>query len=230
MSDPPRHTPTVKVWRFEVIGKTTALGLFWQFGLHYQTDLGTGSGEPSAQRVLEELEQHFSTSGTTLNVFLSAMWANNELTHTRVREEVAPGSDDIPEIFEHDKTGVGTRGTVSTDMLPIELCVWLKNTTGSVGRSARGGFHMPPQLAPADLDSLGGWQSSVLAGNLDVVEAAVVDELNDVFPEELGNASLIPVIYSRTRRARGQSPYTFQITACAAQGHARWLRRRGVAP
>jgi hypothetical protein len=218
------------IWRFEVIGKTTALNLFWQFGIHYQTDMGTGSGEPSAERVLEELEQHYSTSGTSLNVITSAMWANNELTHTRVRSEEAPGSDDLADVFEHDVSHVGTRGTVSTDILPIELCVWIKLTTASRGRSARGGFHMPPQLAPVDLDGLGQWQSSVLAGNLDVMEAAVVDVLDDVFPEELGNGSLKPIIYSRTRRARAQTPFTYQVTGASAQPHARWLRRRGIAP
>jgi hypothetical protein len=200
------------------------------FTIHYQTDLGALSGEPAAARVLEELEQHYSTSGTSLNVWTSAMRADCVITKTRVREEVAPGSGDIPAQAENVQSKPGLISAVAGDKLPIEVCVWIKLTSDVASRSSRGGLHLPPQLDPTQLDSNGRWQASWLAGNLDVIEAAIVDTLDDVFPEEVGNASLIPVIYSKTRRARGQSPFTFQITHAVSQDRVRWLRRRGIAP
>jgi hypothetical protein len=120
---------------------------------------------------------------------------------------------------------------MSGDRLPIEVCMWVKCTTDTASRSSRGGFHLPPMLNPVFLDGAGLWDAtSITTAPFSTMTAKVDDVLNNVFPEELGNGDLNPIIYSETRRRRGQSPYTFQITGATIRQHAAWLRRRGIAP
>jgi hypothetical protein len=219
-----------KVWRVEVVGDTPTSGLAWMFTLHYQTDMGGASGEPPASRIIDEFFDHWGSTGTNLSVIAAALASPNTLRAVRAREEVDPTGDDVPEQAER-AIGIPGTLTISGDHLPIEACMWMKCGTGVASRSSRGGFHWPPTLAPAFLDSSGFWDAASLgASPFSAIPPKVIDVLNDVFPEEIGNGSLKPVIYSKTRRARGQSPYTFQITTAAWRQHVAWLRRRGIAP
>lgn len=219
-----------KVWRVEVVGETASLGLQWMFTLHYQTDMGTGSGEPSASRIIDEFFDHWGSSSTNLSTIVAALASPNALRAVRAREEVDPTGDDVPEQAER-AINLGGSLTISGDHLPIEACMWMKCGTGVASRSSRGGFHWPPTLAPAFLDGNGFWDATSLASSpFSAIPPKVVDVLNGVFPEELGNGDLKPVIYSETRRRRGQSPYTFQITTATWRQHVAWLRRRGIAP
>ena len=219
-----------KIWRVEVVGETATLGLSWMFTMHYRTDMGTGSGEPSASRIIDEFFDHWGSTSTNLSTIVAALASPNALRAVRAREEVDPTGDDVPEQAER-AINLGGSLTISGDHLPIEACMWMKCTTGVASRSSRGGFHWPPTLAPAFLDGSGFWDATSLTTSpFSAIPPKVVDVLDDVFPEEIGNGSLEPVIYSETRRRRGQSPYAFQITGAAWRQHVAWLRRRGIAP
>jgi hypothetical protein len=52
--------------------------------------------------------------------------------------------------------------------------------------------------------------------------AAIIDVLDDVFSS---TGDIKPVIYSQTRRDRGES-YTFDLTEAAPSRQPRWLRTR----
>jgi hypothetical protein len=57
------------------------------------------------------------------------------------------------------------------------------------------------------------------------VAAKFADDMEDTF-QTTGDVNW--VVYSRTRRARAQSPYVFGVTSVAVQQRPRWLRRRMV--
>lgn len=220
-----------KVWRAEFGGHNTVDSLEWMFTMHYQTDMGTGSGEPSASRVLEEILDHYGTTATNINTITGAVQASNVFTFARVREETEPGSGDLPEQAGQTLAAPGLLTFSGSDRLPTELCMWMKLITAVSSRSSRGGFHLPPAVYPPYLNASGFWDAATIsAAPFSTLADAVKDTLDDVFGEEIGNGSLRPIIYSRTRRARGQSPWTFNVTDADIDGHTRWLRRRGTAP
>jgi hypothetical protein len=215
------------VYRWELGGTTTTLGLNWMFTLHYQTAVGLDGLERPIADILRELEEAFSLTGQNLQHFTNPLRADNVFTFSRLREELEPGSPAIPDQALNLKSLPGGVGAVVGDKLPIEACVWVALRTGVASRSSRGGFHLPPVLDPAQLDGNGRWSSSLLA-SADMVTLA--GKLNDTFTDVIGTLDLIPVVYSRTRRARGQEPWTFNIIDANFSSRVRWLRRRGTAP
>jgi hypothetical protein len=215
------------IWRFEIEGVHVDSGHEWAMHQHYQTDLIPTQTEPPGEMVLQEIKDHYTEGGVLMSLLRNAVHNNNRLTQLRVREERAPGDSTPGEVFTQDVSLIGNLGAVTGDQLPPEMCVWLKWTTAFAGRSGRGGTHMPPQLQPSNLTTGGVWDSAILTTfPFSAFADATVDDLDDVFPSP-HQGSLRPKIYSRTRRGRGQSPFTFDVTGAAFATKPRWLRRRG---
>ena len=60
---------------------------------------------------------------------------------------------------------------------------------------------------------------------------ALAAKLDDSF--DLGSIIIThvnPVVYSRTRRLRGESTWTFKVTSATANHQVRWLKSRLTAP
>ena len=193
--------------------------------VHYQTDVPVAGTEPDGDEVLDLIAAHYSSSGHNMTVWRNATFNNVELVRIRVREEVEYWSGEIGAVFTED---INLMGTIvhsgSTAQTPSGLCAWFAFTTGVASRSARGGTHGPflGDVNPLDVDgtfvTTGGWYTPN-----NTLADAIEDALENVFQT---TGDINPVVYSRTRRMRGQSPYTFQIDEVELKKDPRWLRRR----
>lgn len=213
-----------KIWRFELESQDTTNGALGLSHVTYQTDVPLAGSEPSAAVVLDKILGHFSSSGHNMSKWTIVMKNQVKLVRARVREEVDPAGDDIGEIAEEGLNLSGTNGSETGDRLPSAMCIWLSYKTATASRSARGGTHLPPEMDADHLDSSGLWDSTIVTGaSWLALAASILDTLDDVFD---ATGDINPVVYSRTRRSRGQSPYVFPITSVSISSRPRWLRRR----
>jgi len=213
-----------KVWRFELTSTDDHHDEECLTHVHYQTDVPVLGSEPSADTVLNVILNHYSSSGHNMIKFVNAMWNQSGLSKARVVEEVSPTSDDIPEQSEEALALVGTLGAPGSDLVPPAMSVWHKFTTATPSRSSRGGTHVPPYQSASALGTTGEWATSGTPWTAQLaLAAAILDAMEDVF-QTTGDVN--PVIYSRTRRARGQSPFVFALTGVSPSSKVRWVRRR----
>jgi hypothetical protein len=211
-----------KVWRFIVTGTDSDSGQECVHNLHYQTDVPIAGTEPSADTVLDELEQHFSTSGTNFLKWANCATTLHTFTNLAVREEIETGSGDVPGAAAKDISIAGVR-TAGSNFLPSAVCPWIRLKTASAIRSARGGVHLPPSLNEAVLEAHGVYStSSSYWTNIVALGASIIDVLDDVFST---TGDIKPVIYSKTRRDRDES-FTFDLTVADPSRQPRWLRTR----
>ena len=219
-----------KVWRSELESTDLASGLKSITTQHWQTDLAALDDELSAEGMRDEIRNHFGSTSTNMSLFTACMHSALQLTKLTVREEVAPGSGDVPEVADVTLGLTGTNGSISGDQLPIECCMWVRFRTGTASRSSRGGTHLPPHRNPAALIASGFWDPAIITA---APYLTLIDKMKAQMTDTFGTSGLSdinPVIYSRTRRARGLSPYTFRLTETQIRGHVAWVRRRGTPP
>lgn len=216
-----------KVYRYSVTAFDR--GVQCVANIHYQTDVGIGGAEPSPETVLTQLDQHYSSSGTNMSKWLSLLQNGAQLTESRVYEEVEDPDATPPTGAVHTYALGGTQGPLGGDANPVELCAMISLTTDKLGRSFRGGFHSFPLPSTALLSSTGQLDTSALAYvNYTNILAAAIDQLEDVFGGA-GTGDINPVIYSKTRRARGLS-FAEKVTGGRVRTQLRWLRQRATAP
>jgi hypothetical protein len=143
-----------------------------------------------------------------------------------VREELAPGSTDIPAEFVHALSGAGTFSTAED--LPYELCLHVKAQTSAAIRSGHGGMFMPPVMHFPALSGNGrSWNP---LGAYWVAVGAFFDALLDGhdWTTDLDlSGHLSYVIYSHTRRLRAEPNYAFDVTGYTRNPRPTWLRSRG---
>jgi hypothetical protein len=142
----------------------------------------------------------------------------------QVRSEELPGSGQLPaEGFRN----VGQDGLLAVleDDLPRELVAIVNLHTGVGSRSARGYMTLSGPYSEGHLTDKS-W-----AGTYATEGHAFADLLDDSF--QLGSiqpAQVNPVVYSRTRRIRQLTPYTFRVTKATFNTRPHWLRSRGTSP
>lgn len=216
-----------RTYRFELVGNDNENGQEWVTGWHYQTDLPGGSGEDPPADVLDAILSHLSSSGHNMTHFLNCMYSDSSLEVARLRAEEIPSSGIVPVVATEV---IGLQGNLSlsgTNPTPSGLAIWLKAQTDAAIRSARGGTHLPPPLSVAAIDSQGQWNTGVtLWSNVVNLCGKMADTLH------LGTITvtdIVPRVYSRTRRIRGFTPYTFDIQSWVPSNEPRWLRRRSPA-
>lgn len=214
-----------KVYRYSV--KFRDRGVDCVSSLHYQTDVPLSGNEPSPEDVLTQIDQHFSSSGTNMSKWVGLAHTGAVLVETRLYEEVDDPGSTPPTGAVHTYALPGTAQALAADAPPVELCIYISLTTAKLGRSFRGGVHTPPVYSAAMFNSIG--QVDTVPSDYAKYTAlgtAIVDVLDDVFAT---TGDIKPVIYSRTRRARGQS-FAEDVTAFQVRPQFRWLRRRATAP
>jgi hypothetical protein len=212
------------IWRFELIGVDNFNGAEFMSHVHYQTDVPVGGSEPDASEILDHTLSHFSSSGHNLTAWTNVMTNNSQLTEARVREEVTPGSGDVPAVASNALALPGTLGGAGTDALPSAMCVWIAYVTAAAIRGGRGGTHAPPTMAASFLNGAGAWDTATgYWTNMLTLAAAIKTSFSGggTFPADIN-----PKVYSRTRRARGFDPFTFALTNAVPSNAPRWLRRR----
>lgn len=207
-----------------MIGESPSGQERWACNLHYQTDVPIGENEPDAETVLDEIDQHFSTTGTDLAKWRNTICSTDKLVETRIYEEVLDPKNTPHEGHVNVYNLAGLGNTPGTDVLPTAMCCYITLFTGRIGKSFRGGVHTPPARRASDLDGGGTWDSTTSQwthwGNLG---AAVVDKLENVFS---ATGDINPVIYSRTLRARTGANYANELTTYRLNADPRFLRRR----
>jgi hypothetical protein len=191
-------------------------GALMEPSVHYQTDVPLGGDEPDPSDVATGIWGHV---GTTFLGCFSSYVTCHELV---VLEETLP-----PDIGVAGAHAVGLNGTMSGsgDSLPAGVCPLLNIHTDTRSRSARGWTHMP-YLQWADRCGHSAWDSAALSA-LQAFANLLADTI------DLGSliiTHLNPVVYSRTRRTRAESPWTFKVTNVHANPAPKYLRSRTTSP
>ena len=95
-----------------------------------------------------------------------------------------------------------------------------------MSRSARGHIFL---CGPGDKTKIVArvWTDAFIAGAYGPFIAKMDD---DITLGTINPTILRPVVYSRTRHLRTQTPYTFKLISAAAKTKPTWLRSRGSAP
>jgi hypothetical protein len=212
------------IWRWELISEDEDGNQEGVSHVHYQTDVPVAGSEPSAAAILDHILDHFSSSGHNMTKWTNAMYSDTRLTQARVRQEVEPGSGDIPEVASEDLSLPGTLSIGTGAQAPSGLALWLKYGTSAAIRSARGGTHIPGGMSVLTLDSGGTWDSGTTYWtNVNTLAASILDKIDNVFDT---TGDINPGVYSRTRRARGFEPFFFELESVTPDENPRWLRRR----
>jgi hypothetical protein len=139
-----------------------------------------------------------------------------------VSEEVLP--PDLGAAGVHVVGAAGT-STLSTEYLPRELVPIVNLHTDTRSRSARGHLAL---ACPSGSSSIG---VRVWTGAYLTAFQAFAAKLDDTFSlGVVGETTVRPVVYSKTRRKRALDPYTFHVVNATVNTRPKWLRSRGTTP
>jgi len=145
-----------------------------------------------------------------------------------VREELPPGDTGIP--AESSQT-IGLVGTLagSDQNLPLSLCVLASVKTNAAVRSGHGRLFLPCPQSAGSLTTNGLWNT---ANAFWTNAGTFMTELNNNHGYADGGLTghLATVVYSRTRRGRGDPNYYFDMTGYTLRTKPHWLRSRATAP
>lgn len=186
--------------------------------LHYQTDVPTTGDEPNPDDVAAGA---WTLLGTA---FKACCHSSITVDDVVAAEEVL--KPDIGVGGAHTVNQVGTMSSASASETHGLVAV-INRHTGIRSRSARGWLMMP---SPCLTDQTNGdaWAAS---GTYKLALDAFALLLDNSF--DLGSilvTNVNPVVYSRTRRARGESPWVFRVTSATVNPQARFLHSRLSVP
>jgi hypothetical protein len=191
-------------------------------GFHYQFNGDTGSDEPDAHSVADKLDAHLSTA------LQACVISGNYLESLAVRQELAPGSSDVPDEYVKNLHLSGTLSGAASGTSPAELCALVHRRASAPVRGAKSWCFMPPTDTGNNIAGDRWVTGSGAYPNWAAFAALLDDVLNYGGPIPGVMGDLNPVAYSRTRRLRSQTPYTFQITSADVDTRPRWLRSRAI--
>jgi hypothetical protein len=184
--------------------------------LHYQTDVPISGSEPDPSDVASGI---WGLVGATLKAT-----AANDVTFTSVdvAEQLPPGQIGAAGTFAIS-SGQGT--VVPNSQLPYATVPLINLHTGVASRSSRGWVHLTsPRLSTYVGNDV--WTAAYL--NLLNLFGATLDDSFDLGTLQITHVN--PVVYSRTRHLRGQTPFTFRVKSASANPQVRWLRSRLSSP
>lgn len=207
------------IYRFTFAGHYTD-GVQTRNSLHYVTQPPALGEEPNVADVLDLLDTELTT------VYNNCMPGNHFLDSESLSEMVAPSSGDVPAGAEKSKGGLVGGISSGDGHMPEAITAIIALRTGVPLRSARGYVALPSPIGSAYLNSSAEWTGTYLAA-LNALAAKLDDDY------ELGTVavtSVIPVVYSRTRHARGFDPPWFQVQAGVVRQKPSWRRSRTTAP
>jgi hypothetical protein len=184
---------------------------------HYQTDVPTGGDEPEPGDVADGLWSHIGATA------LAATPNTIEIDELVVTSEELPG--DLGVAGSHTVSTVGSLPSGTGNELPDGVACVLDRHTATRSRSSRG-WTMWPGPANSSYVSHNLFVSTYLA-NVQALAALLDDsyDLGTVFVTHVN-----PVVYSKTRRVRSETPYTFRVTSVTVNARPTWLRSRMTAP
>ena len=195
-------------------------GVLVEPSLHYQTDVNLLEDEPAPDDVASDL------AGKLASPFRAMSRTELTLDSIVVREEVLkPAIGDVG-AFNVAGAGTGLSGSITA---PHALVPVFDLHTKTHSRSARG-WMMGPGPGASLFSGANGDNWDASAGLVIAFQnfAALLDDT--VAFGGIGTGHYNPVVYSRTRHARGNTPYTFKVTLATLNPQVRWLKRRLTAP
>jgi len=162
-----------------------------------------------------------------INTWLGTQWRNILTTHDVfdsivVTDEDYPGSTLGQGVVS--LAAVGTRTTSDTDLSP-GLCAIGTFKSSVAKRYARGHVFFPPAYNSGEMIAGGLWS---FTSSYTIACAAWHDQYRAGHTS--GSSGYVPIIYSRTRQKRGESPFTFPIVAGIVRQGQFFLRSRTTAP
>jgi hypothetical protein len=209
------------VWRCNYDSIRGGVGIVNTFHVVARPD--SGSDDPSADTVRDVLDAALTTK------YRALLTADATVLDLTVREELAPGSSDIPRESVKTIGAAGTR-TVTDTNLPNSITQLVTIRTNAAVRSGHGRLFLPPPVNSNALTATGIWRATDAYW---INATTFMTELNlnhnwTVLGLPVGHLSTI--VYSRTRRARGDSAYYFDMTGYVQRTAPHWLRSRSTAP
>jgi hypothetical protein len=209
-----------KIWK--VTWQYVNGGQECDLGLHYQWDGETGSTEISAEKVCDVLDTKLTTA------IKNMVRDTGSVVAVIAREEVDPTGTDVPEVHEKPLGVAGTIFSGTAGSLPYELVPLFHRKTSGAVKGGQSWCFGPSPLGGAGITN-GLWDTgSVPYGAWSTFAALLDDRVHyDNSPAVTGTVGdLVPVAYTKTRRKRGISPYTFNVTSAGVARQPRWLRSR----
>lgn len=192
-------------------------GTLMEPSLHYRTDVpGTGS-EPDPNDVADAINTHLQAA---LRAILSSQDTYQECL---VREMVLPPAIGVAGIAVQNSVG---NLTTTDDWLPRGVVPIINIHTNVSSRSARGHIAGPSPGRTGIFKSGRVWSTTYQA-LLDSFAALLDDHMT---LGSINATDLVPVVYSRTRHIRGDSPYSFNVSGATANPVPHWLRTRMSTP
>lgn len=184
--------------------------------LHYQTDVPGLGEEPDPNDVANGA---WSVWGTQ---FLACCASDLHVDTVVALEETLPPDIGVAGVHTVNLNGTHSLGD---EAMPSGMASLINIHTGTRSRSARGWLRMP--YPPGSFNVNGDVWTSTYQSLLQ----AFADLLDNSF--ELGSVNpttVNPVVYSKTRRQRAETPYTFRVTNATANPRVHWLRSRTTSP
>lgn len=176
----------------------------------------------SAQGLADKL------GGTTAltGAWRSTMVSVDSLDSVSVRELVARPGIDVPTEGSHALGLAGTRSFTGS-ATPLELGGIVALHTAAALRSGRGYFHLPPCRSTSSLNGSTADQFN-LTDTYWTGAASLVTELGhwNQGGSAWAGGSWGMGVYSRTRRARGESLFAFHTVSFTVPNSTKWLRSR----
>jgi hypothetical protein len=173
---------------------------------------------PSAETVADNIVDWLASP------YRAMLSTRDRLDSIVVREELGPGTA-IPETAERVDTWPGTRFGATYNM-DLQICAWAKTKTNAAVRGGHGGFFGTPAVDEA---AFGGTHGQIATGNAYYLAVrAFADAL--LAGHDMGvlgaDGHLSYVIYSRTRRFRGDDQYYFDGQSVTIDLRPHFLRSR----
>jgi hypothetical protein len=209
------------VWRCayeSVRGGALIVNTFHQV---WRDDVG-GTSPASADQVRDALDTALTTK------YKAIMPSDATVQGLAIVEEVDPAGTAVPQSSYKSINAAGSRTPTSLNLSPA-VCILVSIKTNAAVRSGHGRMWMPPALGHDTIQAPNTWTTS---NAYYTAVTAFMNELNSNHTISVGltNGHLATVIYSRTRRERGDSNYYFDMTGYAIRSDQRFLRSRLTAP
>lgn len=200
-------------------------GVLYINTLHYRLegDTAFATNEPTVADVCSEV---FNKLGAAYRALL---YGDRHLNRIVGRTEVQTWLGEVASAGEFVSGAAGT--LIGGDgKLPNPLSAVVDLHTDVASRSSRGWLMLPGSVNSADMDGSGKWSA---AGDYRTACVAFANLLDDNIQHDVAGVHawhLQPVIYSRTRRKRGQDPYYFFVHSAIVKQDPRWVNRRRTSP
>jgi hypothetical protein len=209
-----------KLWKCSFVGHYSG-GALTVNSLHYVERLEPLEDAASAAAVADHVDQKLRAA------YLACLPNSVLVDEVVAREEVrwwAPYNE-IPDVGSKAVNASGGRGTGSS-CLSRAAAAKISIKSNAATRGGHGWILIPAGMNAAELGANGDWAST----NWDNLQALAALLDDNIAWGTLPTHTLNPIVYSETRRRRGDANYYFDVQKATAAKPMTWLRSRISVP